>query len=69
MLQGLIVIADTSLSNDFDMIKQFCDKNDVQIYRSDRLTCVVLAKPKKMYKLMKFVRKLGRKVISIELED
>ena len=69
MLQGLIVIADTSLSNDFDMIKQFCDKNDVQIYRSDRLTCVVLAKPKKMYKLMKFVRKLGRKVISIELAD
>ena len=69
MLQGLIVIADTSLSNDFDKIKQFCDKNDVKIYRSDRLTCVVLAKPKKMYKLMKFVRKLGRKVIGIELED
>ena len=69
MLQGMIVIADTSLSNDFDKIKQFCDKNDVKIYRSDRLTCVVLAKPKKMYKLMKFVRKLGRKVISIELED
>ena len=69
MLQGIIVIADTSLSNDFDKIKQFCDKNDVKIYRSDRLTCVVLAKPKKMYKLMKFVRKLGRKVISIELED
>ena len=68
MLRGMIVIADTS-SNDFDMIKRFCDKNDVQIYRSDRLTCVVLAKPKKMYKLMKFVRKLGRKVISIELED
>ena len=69
MLQGIIVIADTSLSNDFDKIKQFCDKNNVKIYRSDRLTCVVLAKPKKMYKLMKFVRKLGRKVISIELED
>ena len=69
MLQGLIVIADTSLSNDFDMIKQFCDKNDVQMYRSDRLTCVVLAKPKKMYKLMKFVRKFGRKVINIELAD
>ena len=69
MLQGIIVIADTSLSNDFDKIKQFCDKNNVKIYRSDRLTCVVLAKPKKMYKLMKFVRKLGRKVISIELAD
>ena len=69
MLQGLIVIADTSLSNDFDMIKQFCDKNDVQIYRSDRLTCVVLAKPKKMYKLMKFVAKRGRRVINIELAD
>ena len=67
MLSGTIVIADTSW--DFDMIKQFCDKNDVQIYRSDRLTCVVLAKPKKMYKLMKFVARLGRKVISIELED
>ena len=67
MLSGTIVIADTSW--DFDMIKQFCDKNDVQIYRSDRLTCVVLAKPKKMYKLMKFIRKFGRKVISIELAD
>ena len=69
MLQGLIVIADTSLSNDFDMIKQFCDKNDVQIYRSDRLTCVVLAKPKKMYKLMKFVARRDRRVINIELAD
>ena len=69
MLRGLIVIADTSLSNDFDKIKQFCDKNDVKIYRSDRLTCVVLAKPKKMYKLMRFIRKFGRKVISIELAD
>ena len=69
MLRGIIVIADTSLSNDFDKIKRFCDKNDVQMYRSDRLTCVVLAKPKRMYKLMKFVRKLGRKVISIELAD
>lgn len=67
MLSGKIVIADTSW--DFDNIKQFCDKNDVQIYRFDRFTCEVLAKPKKMYKLMKFVRKLGRKVISIELED
>ena len=67
MLIGTIVIADTSL--DFDMIKQFCDKNDVQIYRSDRLTCAVLAKPKKMYKLMKFVHRLGRKIISIELAD
>lgn len=69
MLRGTIVIADTSLSGDFDKIKQFCDKNDVQIYRSCRLDCVVLAKPKRMYKLMKFVRKLGRKVISIELAD
>ena len=69
MLQGIIVIADTSLSNDFDMIKQFCDKNGVQIYRSDRLTCVVFAKPKKMYKLMKFVAKRDRRVINIELAD
>ena len=69
MLRGIIVIADTSLSNDFDKITQFCDKNDVQIYRSDRLTCVVLAKPKKMYKLMKFVARCNRKVINIELAD
>ena len=69
MLQGIIVIADTSLSNDFDMIKQFCDKNDVQIYRSDLLTCVVLTKPKKMYKLMKFVAKRDRRVINIRLAD
>ena len=69
MLRGKIAIHETFKENDFDEIKSFCDLNDIQIYRSDRLTCVVLAKPKKMYKLMKFVRKLGRKVISIELED
>ena len=68
MLRGEIVLYE-AYNWDLDKIKHFCDKNDVQIYRSDRLTCVVLAKPKKMYKLMKFVRKLGRKVISIELED
>ena len=68
MLRGEIVLYE-AYNWDFDKIKQFCDLNDIQIYRSDRLTCVVLAKSKKMYKLMKFVRKLGRKVISIELED
>ena len=67
MLSGTIVIADTSW--DFDMIKQFCDKNDVQIYRLDSAWCAVLAKPKWMYKLMKFVRKFGRKVTNIELAD
>lgn len=68
MLRGMIIIAET-LTEDFDMIKQFCDKNDVQIYRLDRSTCSVLAKPKKMYKLMKFVAKHDRKIIRIGLAD
>ena len=68
MLRGTITIAET-LTEDFDMIKQFCDKNDVQIYRLDCVNCVVLAKPKKMYKLMKFVARHDRKVICIELAD
>ena len=68
MLRGEIVLYE-AYKDDFDMIKHFCDENDVQVYRSDRLTCVVLAKPKKMYKLMRFIRKFGRKVINIELAD
>ena len=68
MLRGEIVLYE-AYNWDFDKIKQFCDKNDVKIYRSDRLTCVVLAKPKKMYKLMKFVARRDRRVINIELAD
>ena len=68
MLRGLIVIHE-AFKKDFDEIKAFCDLNDVQIYRLDSTLCVVLAKPKRMYKLMKFVRKFGRKVINIELAD
>ena len=69
MLRGKIAIHETFKEYDFDEIKSFCDLNDIQIYRLDTVWCAVLAKPKRMYKLMKFVRKLGRKVISIELED
>ena len=68
MLSGKIVLYE-AYKDDFDMIKHFCDENDVQVYRSDRLTCVVLAKPKRMYELIKFIRKFGRKVINIELAD
>ena len=68
MLRGEIVLYE-AYKDDFDMIKHFCDENDVQVYRSDRLTCVVLAKPKKMYKLMKFVARRDRRVINIELVD
>lgn len=68
MLRGIIKISE-ALTEDFDMIKQFCDKNDVQIYRLNYVNCLVLAKPKKMYKLMKFVARHDRKVICIELED
>ena len=68
MLRGIIKISE-ALIEDFDMIKQFCDKNDVQIYRLNYVNCVVLAKPKKMYKLMKFVSRHGRKVINIDLVD
>ena len=68
MLRGEIVLYE-AYNWDFDKIKQFCDKNDVKIYRSDRLTCVVLAKPKKMYKLMKVVARRDRRVINIELAD
>ena len=68
MLRGLIPIPE-ALKEDFDEIKSFCDLNDIQIYRLDPTLCVVLAKPKRMYKLMKFVRKYDRKVINIELAD
>ena len=68
MLRGLIANYGT-LKDDFDEIKSFCDLNDIQIYRLDMDWCVVLAKPKRMYELMKFIRKFGRKVINIELAD
>ena len=69
MLRGKIAIHETMEEKDFDEIKSFCDLNDIQIYRLDSTLCVVLAKPKRMYKLMEFVRKHGRKVINIELVD
>ena len=68
MLRGLITIHE-AFKEDFDEIKSFCDLNGIQIYRLDPTLCVVLAKPKRMYKLMKFIRKFGRKVINIELAD
>ena len=68
MLHGLISNYGI-LKEDFDEIKSFCDLNDIQIYRLDMDWCVVLAKPKRMYELMKFIRKFGRKVINIELAD
>ena len=68
MLRGLIPIHE-AFKEDFDEIRSFCDINDIQIYRLDPTLCVVLAKPKRMYKLMKFVKKHDRKVINIELED
>ena len=68
MLRGLIASHEI-LKEDFDEIKSFCDLNDIQIYRLDLTLCVVLAKPKRMYKLMKFVKKHDRKVINIELAD
>ena len=68
MLSGKIAIHE-AFKEDFDKIKSFCDINDIQIYRLDPTLCVVLAKPKRMYKLMKFARKHDRKVINIELVD
>ena len=68
MLNGKIAIH-CYHEKDFDEIKSFCDRNDIQIYRLDAVWCAVLAKPKRMYKLMKFVRKYGRKVINIDLVD
>ena len=69
MLSGIIVLYVTS-KEDFDEIKSFCDLNDIQIYRLDTVWCAVLAKPKRMYKLMKFVRrKYNRKVVNIDLVD
>ena len=69
MLSGKIVLYVTS-KEDFDEIKSFCDLNDIQIYRLDMIWCKVLAKPKRMYKLMKFVRrKCSRKVVNIDLVD
>ena len=70
MLRGKIAIHETMEEKDFDEIKSFCDLNDIQIYRLDTVWCVVLAKPKRMYKLMKFVRrKCSRKVVNIDLVD
>ena len=69
MLRGKIAIHETMEEEDFDEIKSFCDLNDIQIYRLDTVWCMVLAKPKRMYKLMKFVRKFGRKVVDIDLVD
>ena len=68
MLRGQIAIHE-AFKEDFDEIKSFCDLNDIQIYRLDLTWCAVLAKPKRMYKLMKFVKKHDRRVISIELAD
>ena len=68
MLNGKIAIHYFN-DGDFDEIKSFCDRNDIQIYRLDTVWCAVLAKPKRMYKLMKFVRKFGRKVVNIDLVD
>ena len=68
MLRGKIAIHET-FKEEFDEIKSFCDLNDIQIYRLDSTLCVVLAKPKRMYKLMKFVKKHNRSVIRIELAD
>ena len=70
MLRGKIAIHETMEEEDFDEIKSFCDLNDIQIYRLDTVWCAVLAKPKRMYKLMKFVRrKYNRKVVNIDLVD
>ena len=68
MLRGKIAIHET-FKEEFDEIKSFCDLNDIQIYRLDLTWCAVLAKPKRMYKLMKFGKKHDRRVISIELAD
>lgn len=68
MLRGKIAIHET-FEEEFDEIKSFCDLNDIQIYRLDLTWCAVLAKPKQMYKLMKFVKKHDRRVISIKLAD
>lgn len=68
MLSGKIALYE-DFKKDFDEVKLFCDLNDIRIYRLDMVWCLVLAKPKRMYKLMKFVRKFDRKVINIELAD
>ena len=68
MLKGKIILYGT-FKEDFDEVKSFCDLNDIRIYRLDPTCYAVLAKPKRMYKLMKFVRKFNRKVVDIELAD
>ena len=68
MLSGKIALHE-AFKEKFDEIKPFCDLNDIQIHRLDLTWYAVLAKPKRMYNLMKFVRKYDRKVINIELVD
>lgn len=68
MLKGTIVI-NVYFQEEFKKIKRFCDENDIKIYRLNESSCVVLGKPKKFYKLMKFVLKRGRTVYNIELAN
>ena len=68
MLSGKIVLYE-AFKEYFDEIKSCCDLNDIQIDRLDSAWCAVLAKPKRMYKLMNFIRKFCRKVVNIELAD
>ena len=68
MLRGKLALHE-AFKEDFEKIKSYCNLHDIEIYRLDPTLCSVLAKPKRMYKLMKFVRKFGRKVINIELAD
>ena len=68
MLRGIIVIY-ADFAKDFNELKAFCDENDIQIYRLDLASCSVVGKPMRMYKLMQFVEKHGRRVINIELVD
>lgn len=69
MLRGEIIIGRIGSSEEYTKIREFCTENDIQIFEVAAHTQVVLAKPKKMYKLMKFLVPMKRQVISIALAD
>ena len=67
---GRKIIVYVSLHDNFDEIKAFCDRHDMEIYREDSKYCKVVAKPIQMYKLMKIFKKhYSKSIFNIELVD
>ena len=55
MLRERFVI-DVKEHKDFEEIESYCNQSDVQIRRLDLSFCEVIATPKQIWELMKFVK-------------